>query len=111
MNYTSFPTISDIPATEIADLLRKVIRGENRIVLLGRSWQDNCWLTAHANIDGYKLSIQNDCNYLEYIVSAVAPDGRRYQLWSDEDEEPVSLLTSEEVAQIERLLRTAKVKP
>jgi hypothetical protein len=64
-------------------------------------------------IDGYELVIFNDCNQVDYVDSALAPDGRRGDFddrWNV-GEEPVDLLTDEEQTRLEALMEEAAVIP
>ena len=57
--------------------------------------------------------IFNDCNQVDYVDSALAPDGRRGDFddrWNV-GEEPVDLLTDEEQTRLEALMEEAAVIP
>ena len=62
-------------------------------------------------IDGYKLIIFNDCNQVDYVDYAIAPDGREadFDDWWFVDEEPIDLLTDEEQTRLEILMEEAPV--
>lgn len=62
------------------------------------------------SIGDWRITIFNDCCELDYCDSAIAPDGRQgdFDYWWDEKQEPISLLTIEERAALERLLEEAK---
>lgn len=62
-------------------------------------------------IDGYKLAIFNDCNQVDYVDSATAPDGRiaDFDDWMIGNDEPVDLLTDEEQDRLEILMEAAEV--
>lgn len=95
-----------IPGSEIAELFRKVIRGEASIVPDNWSW-DWVWCgNFYCTIDGYKVVIFNDCGELDYVDSATAPDGRTGDFDHWEHDQPVELLTGEESGAMELALET-----
>ena len=100
-----------IPGEEIAELLRQAIRREVRIAAIAKSWQDVYAGDVTLRIGAYEVVIFNDCDELDYVDSATAPDGRHgdFDLWWQTQTEPVSLLTEEERMQLEYRLETAPV--
>lgn len=101
--------MNTIPAEEITELFRKVIRGEVEVVCVGCSW-DEVWCgDASVRIDGYEITIFNDCGELDYVDSVMAPDGRTgdFDGWIGDD--PVGLLSPEEAGKMEDILESAKV--
>lgn len=100
-----------IPGEEIAELFRKTIRREVKIAAVGKSWKDVYAGEVRFRIAGYELVIFNDCNELDYVDSAVAPDGRRgdFDGWWESHTEPVSLLNDHERRRMEDFLERAPV--
>ncbi|MGA2570579.1 MAG: hypothetical protein ABSF23_08680 [Terracidiphilus sp.] len=101
-----------VSGQEILDLFRKAIRGEVKIVALGRSWNDVYAGDVRFRIGDYEVVIFNDCNELDYADSVTAPDGRAgdFDDWWDTDTEPVRLLTEPEYTALEHLLESAPVE-
>ncbi|WP_456239013.1 DUF7693 family protein [Pseudomonas arsenicoxydans] len=58
------------------------------------------------DVDGWLLTLFNDCDSLDYCDDCVAPDGRvgTFEDWQRHGTDPVSLLSSWEHEQLERLL-------
>jgi hypothetical protein len=100
-----------IPGGEIAELFRRALRGEVKIVAVGQSWKDAYAGNVDLRIDGYKLVIFNDCDQVDYVDSATAPDGRiaDFDDWWIGKDEPVDLLTDEEQDRLETLMEAAEV--
>jgi hypothetical protein len=100
-----------IPGHEVAELLRRAGRGEVKIVAVGRSWNLVYAGNVTLVIGDYVVVIFNDCDELDYVDSATAPDGRRGELeaWWESHTEPVSLLTEVERMQVVDALRCAPV--
>jgi len=100
-----------IPGDEIAELLRKVLRREVKIAAVGCSWCDTYAGNAEVRIGGYELVVFNDCNQVDYIDWAKAPDGREgtFEQWDIERTEPISLLGEHEQTLLEYYFERAPV--
>ncbi len=128
---------ASLPAAEVAAVLRQVLAGELRLVCYGsgdtlpapepvagdlpRATWDEVWAGDCAFRTGdWWLVFFNDCDCLDYLDSALAPDSRRatYDDWAqaEKDEDgwsiganPTWLLGSENCKALERLLKAAPV--
>lgn len=101
-----------VSGPELVELFRKAIRREVKVVALGASWTDVYAGNVRFRIGDYTVTIFNDCNELDYIDSATAPDGREgdFDTWDNASAEPVSLLTDLEHLKLENLLQRAGVE-
>jgi hypothetical protein len=101
-----------VSGPELAELFRKAIRHEVKIAAIGNSWKDVYAGDVRFRIGEYTVTIFNDCNELDYVDSAIAPDGREgdFDAWYNAGVEPVSLLTDVEHLLLENLLERAKVE-
>jgi hypothetical protein len=108
---TKWP-LNDVTGAEIVELFRKAIRHEVKIAALDQSWKDAYAGDVRFRIGDYTVVIFNDCNELDYVDSATAPDGREgdFDAWWIENTEPVSLLTEVEFQQLTNLLENATVE-
>ncbi|MGH9560026.1 MAG: DUF7693 family protein, partial [Terracidiphilus sp.] len=81
-------------------------------VALGQSWKEVYAGDVRFRIGEYTVTIFNDCDELDYVDSAIAPDGREgeFDAWWFENIEPVSVLTDLEYQQLENLLEGAPVE-
>jgi hypothetical protein len=100
-----------VTGPEVAELLRKVMRREVKIVAVDRSWKEVYAGEVRFRAGGYEIVIFNDCNELDYVDSVNAPDGRvgNFDDWWDARTEPVSLLTDQERRLLENQLESAPV--
>jgi hypothetical protein len=98
-----------IPATEIADLLRAVARGERVAQLADRnfSWDGVYAGDVAFKISGYRIVIFNDCDEVDYVDSAVSPDRRMSDSddWMAAGGDPIDLLEQEEREALLRVLK------
>ena len=102
-----------VPGEEVAELFRRVIRRELKMVCIGASWKDIYAGNVRVRIGGYDQVIFNDCDELDYVDRVTAPDGREgdFDEWFNTDTEPVQLLTDQEISRMESLLEAAPVAP
>ena len=102
MNTTSPPT-----AREVCQVLTDVALGKRIMVRSSiQSWSEIYHGLMPVEIDGWRLSLFNDCDTLDYCEYCRSPDGRvgTLELWQREGADPVELLSASELAQLERLL-------
>lgn len=57
------------------------------------------------DVDGWVITLFNDCGTLDYCDSCYSPDGREYEFSSRDASDPIELLTLAEHRQLEELLR------
>jgi len=103
--------VISISAQEIAELFRKAIRGESKVVVVGCSWNEAYCGDVKVRIDGYDLVIFNDCDEIDYVDNATAPDGRTcdFESWFEDGIEPIACLTSDELGKLDIILENAEV--
>lgn len=99
-----------LTAQEVADQLRKAIRGEIAFRLANPEWT---WDRVYAgncmfDVGDWRITIFNDCDECDYVAYAGAPDGRhaRFEDWCREQPEaisfdPIDLLAHEELLRLE----------
>ena len=99
---------SALDAREVYQLLKDVALGVRQMSNAGEtSWNDLYCGNALVSIDGWKLSIYNDCGELDYCEECVSPDGRigTFEAWSKFGIDPVELLSQWERGQLEAKLQ------
>lgn len=82
--------------------------GRRQMAKLGDQTWDKVYACRFlADIDGWRISLYNDCNSLDYCESAVSPDGQlwRFDLGGRLGTDPVALLSTWEHQTLERLLK------
>jgi hypothetical protein len=100
-------TTSPLTAREVCQVLTEVTHGK-RIMMRSstQSWSEIYHGLMSVEIDGWRLTLFNDCDTLDYCEYCRSPDGRvgTLELWQREGTDPVELLSAWEREQLERLL-------
>nr|WP_256345591.1 hypothetical protein [Pseudomonas sp. PD9R] len=96
-----------LPAGEVSQVLTDVALGK-RIMMRStiQSWNEIYHGLMPVEIDGWRLTLFNDCDTLDYCEYCRSPDGRvgTLELWQRDGADPVELLSTREHEQLERLL-------
>lgn len=99
---------STLDAREVYQLLKDVALGVRQMSNAGGpSWSELYCGNALISIDGWKLTLYNDCGSLDYCEECVSPDGRvgTFESWSRYGTDPVELLSQWEHSQLEAKLQ------
>lgn len=100
-------TTSPLTAREVCLVLTEVALGK-RIMMRStiQSWNQIYHGLMPVEIDGWRLTLFNDCDTLDYCEYSRSPDGRvgTLELWQREGVDPIDLLSASESEQLERLL-------
>ncbi|KRP49852.1 phosphoglycerate mutase [Pseudomonas poae] len=105
----SVSTAAELSAREVSQVLREVIFGRRAMSKVGReSWDEIYAGHFQINVDGWEISIHNDCDQLDYCEQCVSPDGRHWSFDSGDrfGTDPVALLSTWEHQTLEQLLKT-----
>ena len=98
---------SSLPAHEVSQVLTDVALGK-RIMMRSsiQSWGEIYHGLISVEIDGWLLTLINDCDTLDYCEYCRSPDGRvgTLEFWQRYGPDPVDLLSAWEREQLERLL-------
>lgn len=98
---------SPLPAREVCQVLTDVALGK-RIMMRSsiQSWGEIYHGLMSVEIDGWLLTLFNDCDSLDYCEYCRSPDCRvgTLELWQRDGPDPVDLLSAWEREQLERLL-------
>lgn len=100
-------TTSPLPANEVSQVLTDVALGK-RIMMRSaiQSWNEIYHGLMPVEIDGWQLTLFNDCDTLDYCEYCRSPDGRvgTLELWLRDGFDPVELMSSRERERLEQLL-------
>lgn len=99
--------LTPLTAREAYQILRDIALGVRTMRRVGKqSWPEiYCGLMV-VEVDGWVVTLYNDCDTLDYCDSCYSPDGRAYIFDSSErfGTDPVELLSTWEHQQLERML-------
>lgn len=104
-----------IPGAEIAEVLRKAIRGEITVrpMVQELTWEKTYCGNVQFLFGDWIITFFNDCDELDYIDFVISPDGRESEFadWVDDpsgnNEDPIDQLTQNEFVALEQLLGKA----
>jgi hypothetical protein len=100
-------TTSPLTAREVCQVLTDVAFGK-RIMMRSsiQSWNEIYHGLMPVEIDGWRLTLFNDCDTLDYCEYCRSPDGRvgTLELWQRDGADPVELLNAWGREQLDRLL-------
>lgn len=101
-------TAAELSAREVSQVLREAIFGRSVMSKAGHeSWDEIYAGHFQINVDGWEISIYNDCDQLDYCEQCVSPEGRRWSFDSGNrfGTDPVALLSTWEHQTLERMLK------
>lgn len=101
-------TAAALSAREVSQVLREAIFGRSVMSKVGQqSWAHVYSGHFQVDVDGWRMSIYNDCDQLDYCEQCVSPDGRRWSFDSGYrfGTDPVALLSTWEHQTLERMLK------
>lgn len=98
---------SPLTAREVCQVLTDFALGKRLMMRSSiQSWNEIYHGLMPVGIDGWVLTLFNDCDTLDYCEYCRSPDGRvgTLELWQRDGADPVELLSTREHEQLERLL-------
>lgn len=99
---------AELSAREVSQVLREVTWGRRTMTKVGyASWDEIYAGHFHLRVDGWELSIYNDCDEIDYCEECVSPNGRRWSFDSGDryGTDPIALLSVWEHQTLEKLLK------
>lgn len=98
-----------LTAREVCQALREVVFGRLTMAKVGRQTWDEVYACHFiVDVEGWRITLYNDCDELDYCEECTSPDGRRWSFGIGErmGTDPVALLSTWEHQTLERLLKT-----
>ena len=101
----------DIPpgaltARDVSQVLREVVFGRRTMTKIGsQSWEQVYACHFEVDVEGWRITIYNDCDELDYRERCVSPDGQRWDFDPGDRTDPVALLSTWEHQSLERMLK------
>lgn len=100
---------NSLSVREVYQILKDVALGTRVMTRIGRQTWDEVYASHfEVEVDGWRLSIYNDCDSLDYLETCIAPDSRRWSFDSSQrfGTDPVELMSTWEHETFERLLKS-----
>jgi len=97
-----------LTARVVSQALREVIFGRQRMSKVDTQTLDEVYACHFViDIDGWRITLHNDCETLDHCVEAVSPDGLRWGFDPGDryGTDPVALLSTWEHQTLERMLK------
>lgn len=101
-------TAAELSAREVSQVLREATFGRTVISKVGHeSWDEIYAGHFQINVDGWEISIYNDCDQLDYCEQCISADGRRWSFDSGDrfGTDSIALLSVWEQQMLEKLLK------
>lgn len=110
MTLTDYPDESKpaLIAREVCHVLRNAIFGRRTMIrVCAQTWDELYAGMFMVDVEGWRMTIFNDCDELDYCENCVSPDGRRWSFDSGDryGTDPVALLSTWEHQTLERMLK------
>ncbi|MFY1664027.1 DUF7693 family protein [Pseudomonas sp. Pseu.R1] len=99
--------LPELTAREVCQALREVTFGRRTISKVGgHSWDEVYACHFIVDVEGWHVTLHNDCDTLDYCEKALCPDGRRWAFDPGDryGTDPVALLSTWEHQTLERML-------
>ncbi|MGT3076190.1 DUF7693 family protein [Pseudomonas putida] len=99
-------TPSTLTAREVCQVLREVVLGRRRMTKIGRqSWEQLYICHFEVDVEGWRITIYNDCDELDCCERCVSPEGKHWGFDSGDRTDPIALLSTWEHQTLERMLK------
>ena len=98
-----------LTAREVCQVLRDAIFGRRTMIrACAQTWDELYAGMFMVDVEGWSMTIYNDCDELDYCEACVSSDGRRWSFASGDryETDPVALLSTWEHQTLENLLKT-----
>ncbi|WP_080637246.1 DUF7693 family protein [Pseudomonas putida] len=91
---------------EVCQVLREVVLGRREMTKLGpQSWEQLYACHFEVDVEGWRITIYNDCDELDYCERCVSPDGLCWDFDPGVRADPIALLSTWEHQSLERMLK------
>ncbi|MNM34856.1 hypothetical protein D3C81_455160 [compost metagenome] len=95
-----------LTAREVCQVLREVVFERRTMTKVGsQSWEQLYACHSEVDVEGWRITIYNDCDELDYCERCVSPEGLHWIFDSGERTDPIALLSTWEHQCLEQMLR------
>ena len=99
-------SLAALTATEVSQVLREVTLGQRAMVRVGiQTWDEVYACHFVVVIEGWRVTLYNDCDELDYCEQCVSPEGKRWDFDLSDRKDPIALLSPSEHQVLERMLK------
>lgn len=101
-------TAAELSSREVCQVVREVTLERRTMTTVGQaSWEGGYAGHFLVDIDGWQISIFNDCDTLDHCEECISSDGRRWSFDSGDrfGTDPITLLSTWEHQTLDRLLK------
>lgn len=104
-NHNDTP-LGALTAREVCQVLREVVLGRRTMTKVGnQSWEQLYTCHFEVDVEGWRITIYNDCDELDYCERCMSPDGQLWEFDPGNRTDPVALLSTWEHQTLERTLK------
>ena len=97
---------NELTARAVCEVLREVVLGRRHMTKVGaQTWNEVYACHFVVDVEGWRISIYNDCDELDYCEWCVSPEGQRWDFDPGARTDPIALLSSWEHQSLERMLK------
>ncbi|MGJ7547589.1 DUF7693 family protein [Pseudomonas alloputida] len=98
--------LSTLTAREVCQVLREVVLGRRTMTKVGnQSWAQLYACHFEVDVEGWRITIYNDCDELDYCERCVSPEGNCWDFNPGDRTDPIALLSTWEHQNLERMLK------
>lgn len=98
--------VNSLTAREVSQVLREAVFGRSQMRKTGpKTWDEMFVGLFEIDIGGWRITIFNDCDELDYCERCVSPDGQLWEFDPGNRTDPVALLSTWEHQTLERTLK------
>lgn len=95
-----------LSAREVCQVLRDVVLGRRAMAKVGdQTWDEVYACHFVVDVEGWRITIYNDCDELDYCEQTVSPEGQRWDFGSGDRTDPIALLSTWEHQRLEHILK------
>ena len=95
-----------LTARKVCQVLREVVLGRRTMTNVGnQSWEQLYACHFMVDVEGWRITIYNDCDELDYCDRCKSPDGRRWDFDPGDRTDPIALLSLWEHERLQRMLK------
>jgi len=106
LGYCDDTSLGAVTAREVCQVLREVVLGRRAMSKVGsQSWEQLYACHFEIDVEGWRITIYNDCDELDYCERCVSPEGNCWEFDPGDRTDPIALLSTWEHQTLGRMLK------